>query len=1233
MNNGMQHPTSARYETTTIFQWNSRGLRSKISDFRQFAWRYKFPVMCIAECGLSPDFRLSNYVTHLSKPHGARSRAAIFVRSDIPAIQRDVQAQGFGEYVCCSVRLGSLDVTIVSLYLPPAVNYNVDDLAALLTSLPPPFVLCGDFNAHNAIWGSTHTDTRGERLASFFADHSLCVLNDGSPTFLYGAFLSSCLDLTIASACLSWRLAWRVDADTLGSDHLPVLIGVRGIRQLATSRPVRRTDWQQYKAAIDSVPLSGTLEDERSFRDTVTNALQAATTAFRIPAQFSAVDAEYARLRALRRRAERRARRTQLPAHQQDARRIQKAVQRHLRKLARDRWRSFASSLSPRTPMTRIWCVMKGLSSPVTLRHPFRALSLATARTELDIATEYCARLAADPSADQLSARDIPAALASSAEPALDLPFSLLELDSALQDSPQHTSPGPDQVTYKALRNLPDSARACLLRLLNASWQRGVVPQIWKTAMVVPILKPGQSPRNIDSFRPIALTSCVGKTLEHMVFRRLSWYLETVRFFPEVMQGSRQGRSAIDNVIDLVTETQQARAEGHMTGAVFLDVKKAYDSVSHSAVIATLQEAGIGGASLPWIQDFLSDRFLFVRTTEGDTDPHPVSRGVPQGSVLSPLLFNVIMASLPALMPHNTRLTLYADDICLWTSAARRDTIQHRLQEGLDIIVAYLADRGLSVSPSKTVAMVFSRRSFTRFPLVIEGSPLPFVTYCKYLGVVLDRDLSWSRHIKTLTTKTNSYVAVLRCLAGLRWGPSFSDLHRVHQSLVLGSLRYSLPILHGISRSRNRDLLLSQAKSLRVCLGVPLTTETYSVLAEAREPPIDVLRDSATLRVLARYLTRHPLHYLRHVDEACPASDFGRALVRLRRSVPAQFSLPLHAPAMWTLARPEICATIPGLQRKNDVPAAVARLLALDHLSSAYPQRRAIYTDGSVANESSAAAYYVPQENRDLALRLPYTVSSMDAELLGLLAALRHIAASVPDAWVILTDSKASLALLSTYHPSVVSDLRTMVLQEYAHLSSVGHRICLQWVPGHTGLHGNTCADAAAKRAVLDAATPVPLLPLPVSACRLLIRRLCADGTRQFVVDAIRPNAFLQSIDPSLEFVIACRCTREEESLLHRLRLNVALTRSLRFKMGGVSSPTCPCCGVEDNIPHQLLHCQRHHQHRAVLWRHLAELRCMNGQTDVALATLLGPVQRATQWRVTKAVLRFLRDTGLLGFL
>lgn len=1224
----MAVPTTVQYQTTTIFQWNSRSLQSKVSDFRQFAWRHKFPLMCISECGLRADFRLSNYITYVSKPNGMKSRAATFIRSDIPAVQRNIVARGEGEYVCCSIRVGTLDLAVVSLYIPPAVPYDVSDLENILDCVPTPYVLCGDFNAHHTMWGSVRSDSRGRRLAALFEERNLHVLNDGSPTFVQSTRRSSCLDLTVVSASIARHLAWSVGTDMLGSDHVPVLINIRGAPGTQLRRAVKRTDWQAYKATVDSTfpdPVLGNA-NHGDFCRLVVSATHSATKVFHLPTKFLAVDAEYARLRAIRRRAERRARRTHLLAHTLEARRIQKAVHRHICKLARDHWRSFASSLSPRTPMSRIWTVLKGLTEPVTQRDPFRSLSVATGRSELQLAEEYCGRLTSQPHGGLALtlASDIPIVPEPPTEPSLDQPFSLMELESALCRSPMHTSPGADHVTYKALRNLPLRGRQLLLQIFNESWRAGSVPQEWKMAVVVPILKPGKSPHDIDSFRPIALTSCVAKTMERMIHSRLSWYFETTGYFPEALAGFRQGRSSIDNVIDVVSSVQQAQSEGKLTAAVFLDVMKAYDSVLHSAVVATLQESGVGARMTAWIRDFLSDRTLLVRTTQGETAAFPVHRGVPQGSVLSPLLFNLIMASLPTRLPEHTNITIYADDICIWTSAMRRDAIQRRLQDALNSAVSYLADRGLRLSPSKTVAMAFTGRSFISYPLHVSGTPLPFVSHCKYLGVIIDKHLSWSRHIKALSTKTSNFANVLRRVSGLSWGPSCDDLRRLHNSLVLGLLRYSLPVLHDLSRTGERELLNIQARSLRVCLGLPTTTETYSVLAEARETPAHILRDRETLRVYTRLLTRHPFHYLRLIQYDCPNSAFGGAVGRLREVVPLPSCAVSFAPPLWALDRPLVCFDIPGLGRKNDTPPIVARQLALEHLSTLHDQRLAVYTDGSVVPERAAAAFCVPHEDVERTFRLANETSSTEAELFAVHAALVHISASPQGNWSIFTDSKATLEIVCSHGSQIINDLHSMTLSAYNTVLASGHSVWLQWIPSHIGLTGNTRADAAARRAH-SSDCPVASLPLTPSACRLQIRRWSALQTRQFIEDAVRCNEFLRAIDPAMQLYPTQRLTRAEETLLHRLRLNVAYTPSYLHKIGRRGSATCTSCDAIADVAHLLLTCPTFSTPRAALARRLQAL----GRHPLSLATLLGPVPRPGQRDVTKALLQYLKDTEL----
>ncbi|XP_064485178.1 uncharacterized protein LOC135397505 [Ornithodoros turicata] len=721
--------------------------------------------------------------------------------------------------------------------------------------------------------------------------------------------------------------------------------------------------------------------------------------------------------------------------------------------------------------------------------------------------------------------------------------------------------------------------------------------------MVVPILKPGKSPHNIDSFRPIALTSCVGKVMERMVSSRLNWYLESTMFFPEAMAGFRQGRSSIDNVIDIVSSTQQARSEGKLTVAVFLDVMKAYDSVLHSTIVATLQEAGVGNRPLSWIQDFLCNRSLFIRTADGDTATFAVQSGVPQGCVLSPLFFNVIMASLPSQISNDVNVTIYADDICLWTSSTRRDTIQLRLQGALNTVESYLSDRGLSVSPCKTSAMAFSRRSFQNYPLRVAGAQLSFVRQCTYLGITIDAGLSWSPHVRALSSKANSLANVLRRISGASWGPSYADLRHVHNSLTLGALRYSLPVLHGPARS---------------CT----TSETFSVLAEAGEPPAPILRDKETLRTYARFITLHPLHHLRTIPQKYPDSAFGDAIRRLNGRLPPA-PAGSFAPPMWPFDRPTTITRIPGLSRKHDTPTGVARQLALEHIYSLHDQRVPIYTDGSVIPGGSAAAFYVPHAHCRHGFKLPYETSSTETEMIAIYEALKFISASVPAPWTIFTDSKAALEVLSSFSIPLVQDIGALIVQCLSRLARAGHSVWLQWVPGHTGLPGNTSADAAAKQA--HTSTPLLSVPLSPSSCRLHIRRMCAQHTRLFTESAVPARTFLHSIDPKMELTIPLSLTRRESSLLHRLRLNVAKTPSRQFLMGNIGSPLCTKCGVVADTTHLLLHCRLYSSARAALEQQLTHLGL-----HLTLRTLLGPVQRARQCVVTRLLLRYLAATDLL---
>lgn len=206
-------------------------------------------------------------------------------------------------------------------------------------------------------------------------------------------------------------------------------------------------------------------------------------------------------------------------------------MRRHLEKLSRQRWQDFCAKLDVRKPLSNIWRVVKGMRSNISQLHPFRALSLHENISQREAAEEYCKLLSASSSA-QMRPRPKHVISPQAAVPALDLPFSIQELNAAISDVKKRSSPGHDGITYEAITHLSQHSRLRLLEYYNATWLHGAVPSDWKLAKITTILKPGKPPTRYDSFRPIALLSCVGKIMEKNDFQEVELVYRNQKALP-----------------------------------------------------------------------------------------------------------------------------------------------------------------------------------------------------------------------------------------------------------------------------------------------------------------------------------------------------------------------------------------------------------------------------------------------------------------------------------------------------------------------------------------------------------------------------------------------------------------------------------------------------------------------------------------------------------------------------
>ena len=212
------------------------------------------------------------------------------------------------------------------------------------------------------------------------------------------------------------------------------------------------------------------------------------------------------------------------------------------------------------------------------------------------------------------------------------------------------------------LKPLPDSFLGTLLHIFNNIWTPGVFPESWRLATIIPIPKPGKDHAEPTNYRPTALTSCLCKTLERMINKRLIRYLESNNLISKFQSGFRAERSTNDNLVRLETFIRDAFIKREHVVAVFFDLEKAYDTTCRYGILNDLHNFGLRGRLLNFIKSFLEDRTIQVRIGSTLSDFYDQEQGVHHGAILSTTLFNVKLNDIIKCLDYKTDGSLYVDD-------------------------------------------------------------------------------------------------------------------------------------------------------------------------------------------------------------------------------------------------------------------------------------------------------------------------------------------------------------------------------------------------------------------------------------------------------------------------------------------------------------------------------------------------------------------------------------------
>ena len=610
-------------EGLRLLQWNADYLATKTEELGELLRREKVDIAAVQETKLisgdpTPFIHGYNTIRHDRVGQERGGGLAFLVKQGIGCWTTKYRTlktvEAFAIKLASS---GGRTLTILNIYIPPTRENRADQERRVMEEvrqLPRgrDTIWVGDFNAHHPMWdAAAEEDDLGGLLAEYLAEEQLVTLNTGEATWYArreGCRARSAPDITVVQAEMAARTDWRIHQD-LSSDHLPIAIQWK-MPFLGTSNPKRKvranvakTDWEKYKVVLDEkMPRVEEAEDPREKYKNLAAVIQEAAREATPVSVCREGEDRWMTTEIKRTRRERNRLRRDLRRRRREWVQKNEELKRLTREAKSRVWKANLEKIERNKDTTGAWRVVKQLSGRRTSGNA-EALVFRGGRRITDESKarafnqEYAevSQMKGDKETRRLGVTVAVRLRGRTTEDEAERDFTRSELDAAVQKMKPRKAAGCDGIASDYVRNLTDRAREQLLLIYNHSWRRKWIPQVWRTAIVVPILKKGKSPEAVGNYRPISLLSNMGKLMERLVAERLTWWLESRRLISDKQAGFRRGRSTVDQCL----RVSQTVSNGFQkkpplrTLMVLYDYSRAFDTVWRAALLHKMLNMGV----------------------------------------------------------------------------------------------------------------------------------------------------------------------------------------------------------------------------------------------------------------------------------------------------------------------------------------------------------------------------------------------------------------------------------------------------------------------------------------------------------------------------------------------------------------------------------------------------------------------------------------------------------------
>lgn len=1076
-----------------------------------------------------------------------------------------------------------------------------------------PLLMGSDANAHSESWGSTDTNSRGELIIDFLILTNLTTFNIGNRPTFETINRREVLDVTIGSYFWCGLITkWRVSPEISLSDHKIILFTLKASTlQQAPRRNPRSTNWETFDAKVSenfsNISRQGKIVSREQLNHHVNVVNSGIMCAFQDSCRLISNKAPRTtpwwndHLEDLKRRTRRAANARKKHGNQEEYAKILTLYTKEIRKAKRASYRKFCEDIVDTPAAARLHKALgrdRG-STISTIRKPDGTFTRnEEERAHLLLNTHFPGSIPLQDSMEVLPKMRTPKSNWTLAGKVI----TYGGIDWAIGSFQAFKSPGPDGIFPCLLQRATSRLNGHLLDIFRSSLANGYIPDAWKEARVVFMPKLGKKDTtDPKSFRPLSLTSFTLKAMEKIVDNHIRTIILTQNPLHHTQHAYLEGRSTETALYQCVAQINSVLENKEVCIALFLDMEGAFDNTSHSAIEDALTRRGVETPITEWIMALLKSRRAIMEVGEEKIGTQ-TTRGCPQGGVLSPLLWSLVIDDLLSeLSGKGIDCQGYADDIKL--SVRGKVSINEmcaRIQKGLNICNRWCSKVGLRLNPDKTGIVIFTNKKKLPGwePIKLGSEEIKVYSQFKYLGIILDNRLTWNPQINEACAKTTKALMICNRLAGKNWGCTPKIIHWMYTMIVRPRLTYG-----AIAWADKLDEGCARAKLDKIQRLACLT--------------ITSAMRSCPTRALEVVIGLPPIHL--HVKELAM-----RSLVKFTREGFGPKSI------LKTRDKNQVLGQIPITQLPSDVmkkmfmfkrnfKVELSNKVEWKGISSTYNIQRGTlvwFTDGSKTKEGTGAGVFGPRTNYSEAMGHHPNICQAELHAIERCAAINLSRGYANRRIAILSDSQAAIRAINAY--VVTSKLVWDCITRLNELGST-NTVTIHWVPGHNDIHGNEMADKLAKK---GSATP---LMGPEPFCGINSR--LAEDILRIHFRSEWDNYWLDSPGcRQAKRLLGTHNPKRSVSLLDltrtKLRKGTAfLTGHCRLgkhltTMGLREDKVCRFCKSGDETPeHLLLECMALMRHRSSTTGH----RILNTRT----ARLLQPSTTIT----------FLEKTGLMEIL